>query len=82
MVNSVRAQRGQLSTLCNDQNDDGVQRQLQRLLEKEVENAQEESNSRLSSAEQRIVAYGKYPFYRPENGQAWLPKQARHPVVG
>jgi hypothetical protein len=49
---------------------------------KEDEDTQEGPDPRLSSAEQRIVAYGKYPFYRPENGQAWLPKQARHPVVG
>ena len=82
MINSVRAQQGQLPPLCNDQNDDGAQRQPRRLLEKEIENAQEESSSRLSSAEQRIVAYDKYLFYQPENGQAWLPKQARHSVVG
>jgi len=52
------------------------------LLKKEIENAQEEPSPRLSSAEQRIVAYDKYPFYRPKNDQTWLPKQARHPVVG
>jgi len=81
VVNSIRAQQGQLPTLCNDQNDDDTQRQPRRLLE-ETENTQEELNPRLSSAEQRIVAYGKYLFYQPENGQAWLPKQARHSVVG
>jgi hypothetical protein len=37
--------------------------------------------SRLSTTEQEIVAYGKYSFYRPENGN-FAAEQEWHPVVG
>ena len=34
-----------------------------KIAEKEIENTQEKSDSRLSSVEQRIVTYDKYSFY-------------------